>query len=88
MEVSHRIACAWQAYAKHRSALLDHNIPVKLRARLFEATVSPCALFGLASLTLTRADIKQIGATQRKMLQLSLPDSELFVAGYMGVPPL
>jgi hypothetical protein len=69
MEVSHRIACAWQAYAKHRSALLDHNIPVKLRARLFEATVSPCALFGLASLTLTRADIKQIGATQRKMLR-------------------
>ena len=68
-EVFLRMTCAWSAYTKLRSASVDHNIPAKLRAKLFEATVTPCALFGLACLTLTRADMHHSEVTQRKMLR-------------------
>ena len=68
-ELKNRIAKAWGAYAKHRHILANRSIPLQLRMKLFEATVTPTALFALPSLTLTATQYACLARAQRKMLR-------------------
>ena len=68
-EVANRIKAAWGAFHKHRRWLTNRHVPVQLRLKLFDAVVTPAALFSLATLPLTSSMISQIGIVQRKMLR-------------------
>ena len=52
----HRLRCAWGKFSCFRHALVDKHIDVRLRLRLFDAVVTPCALYGLSSAPLTATD--------------------------------
>ena len=68
-EISNRIKVAWGCFHKHRRWLVNRHVPVQLRLKLFDAVVTPAALFSLASLPLTSSLIAQLGVAQRKMLR-------------------
>ena len=66
----HRLRCAWAKFGKIKATLIDKHVDVKLRLRLFDAVVTPCALYGLTTAPLTAKDEDQLAVTQRKMLRL------------------
>lgn len=68
-EIDSRISSAWGAFHKYKKTLLNHDISLRLRLKLFNACVTPVALFGLASLPLTRKQLEQFAIVQRKMLR-------------------
>ena len=68
-EISARISKAWGAYHKYRKCLCNREASLKLRLKLFNACISPVALYGLAILPLTKYDLNQIAVQQRKMLR-------------------
>ena len=51
---------------------------MKLRLRLFDAVVTPSALYGLTTAPLTAKDEEELAVTQRKMLRL--------IIGYVKAP--
>lgn len=69
LELQHRIQIAWHAFHKHRRWLLNRNIQIQLRLRLFSSAVTPSALFTTSVLSLTRAQLNRLGFVQRKMLR-------------------
>ena len=68
-ELQHRIKVAWHAFHKYRRWLLNRNIPIQLRLRLFSSVVTPSALFPTSVLSLTRTQLDRLGSVQRKMLR-------------------
>ena len=74
----HRLRCAWAKFSCFRHALVDKHIDVRLRLRLFDAVVTPCALYGLTSAPLTATDEECLAITQRKMLRN--------IVGYVKLP--
>ena len=74
----HRIRCAWAKFSCFRHALLDKHIDVRLRLRLFDAVVTPSALYGLTAAPLTAAEEAHLATTQRKMLRS--------IVGYVKLP--
>ena len=54
VELRHRFTAAWNQFHKHFHVLLNHNISLRKRLRLFDSTVSPCILYGLSVLPLTK----------------------------------
>ena len=68
-EIGHRIQSAWCKFGKHVRVLMNKNISIKLRLKLFDAVVSPCVLFGLGTLPLYVDALTKLEATQRKMLR-------------------
>ena len=56
-EVQHRIKVAWMKFCQHSKTLCNKNIFIKLRLKLFDSTVSPSLLFGLAILPLQQSSI-------------------------------
>ena len=69
LEVSFRKRCAWSAFHKHRKTLLNHDISLALRLKLFDAVVTPSALFCIHVLPLTKSQRSSIGACQRRMIR-------------------
>ena len=69
IELNHRIAQAWGKFHQHRQVLLNRNVPIHLRLKLFDSTVSPTMLYGMAVLPLTAAQLQRLGAVQRRMLR-------------------
>ena len=57
IEVNHRIQCAWFKFGQHRDVLCNKNVSIQLRLKLFDATVTPTMLFGLAVLPLSKPSI-------------------------------
>ena len=51
-EIQHRLQSAWYNFHKHQRTLVNKNVSVKLRLKLFDAAVSPCINFGLNALPL------------------------------------
>ena len=49
--------------------LTNGNISIKLRLKLFEATVTLCILFGMSVLPIYQWMIDKIDATRQKMLR-------------------
>ena len=59
-EISNRIAAGWSAFMKSRTELCSKQCSLHVRARLFEAVVTPCVMYGCAAWTLTEALEKQL----------------------------
>ena len=69
VELSHRFQNAWWKFREHRDILVDQDISVAPRLKLFEAVVTPTVLFGLSSCPLTKQQVQSIDALQRRMLR-------------------
>ena len=76
--LQYRLRCAWGKFHEFKRALTDKHVDVKLRLRLFDAVVTPCALYGLTAAPLTTKDEQQLATAQRKMLRL--------IVGYVKGP--
>ena len=64
-----RIRQAWAKFHTNRKWLCNTLIPIKHRLQLFVAIVEPTILFGLDVLPISKADLKRLGALQRRMLR-------------------
>jgi len=71
-EIDHRIRVAWAAFMAHKGELTSKNYTLRHRTRLFESTVTPAFLYGIASLVLTKESEAKIQRTQRRMLRMML----------------
>ena len=69
IEVAHRLQCGWQKFGHYSSTLLNKNVSMKLRLKLFDSVVSPSLLFGLHVLPLSKNSMDKIMVCQRKMLR-------------------
>ena len=69
VELDHRVAAAWGRFHKHRSRLMNRNVHISLRLKLFECVVTPTALFGMTAMPLTPGQLQQLDATRRRMLR-------------------
>ena len=67
--LQHRISCAWAAFQKLQDSLVNKHVNVKLRLKLFDATVSPTALYSLNTCPLTVVQLKKREAVQNRMLR-------------------
>ena len=69
VELIYRIQCAWSKFHQHKLILLNKHVTLRLRLKLFHATVSSTAMFGLASLPLTQRFLHKLDVVQRRMLR-------------------
>ena len=69
VECQHRFQAAWFNFHKHQKVLLNRHVPMKLRLKLFDAIVSPCALFGMSVLPVYQKMMDKFDITRRKMLR-------------------
>ena len=69
VELMYRIQCAWSKFHQHKLILLNKHVTLRLRLKLFHATVSSTAMFGLASLPLTQRFLHKLDVVQRRMLR-------------------
>ena len=69
-ELDNRIRCAWAAFSKYGEVFKSRAYAFHLKAKLFEAVVSPVALYGCPSWTLTSKMEDQLRTTKRRMLRL------------------
>jgi len=56
--LANRIRCAWFKFHLFKHSLTNKHVDIKLRLRLFEAVVSPAALYGLSTAPLTAAGLE------------------------------
>ena len=69
-ELDNRIRCAWAAFSKYSVVFRSRAYSFHLKARLFEAVVSPVALYGCAGWILTLKMEYQLRTTRRRMLRI------------------
>ena len=60
MEFAHRLPVASNKFHKYKHILLNKDIPLVLRMKLFDAVVSPAMLFGLATLPLPQVCLQNL----------------------------
>ena len=70
LEIKSRIRAAWTTFRKYRQELISKKYMLKLRLRLFDATVSPTLCYASGTWSLSREHERMIQSTQRKMLRL------------------
>ena len=70
LEIKSRIRAAWATFHKYRQELTSKNYMLKLRLRLFDATVSPTLCDAAGTWTPSQEHERMIQSTQRKMLRL------------------
>ena len=70
LEIKSRIRAAWTTFRKYRQELTSKQYMLKLRLRLFDATVSPTLCYAAGTWTPSREHERMIQSTQRKMLRL------------------
>ena len=68
-EMVNRRKSVWAAFHKHKKVLLNHQLSLKLRLRLFDVCCSPVALFGFGVLPMTAKQLKSLVVIQRRMLR-------------------
>ena len=73
LEIKSRIRAAWTTFHKYRQELPSKKYMLKLRLRLFDATVSPTLCYAAGTWTPSREHERMIQSTQRKMLRLIIP---------------
>ena len=59
---------AWGKFQQHKLMSLNRDVSLRLTLKLFQATVFPTAMFGLASLPLTQRSLHEVDVVQRRML--------------------
>ena len=64
------IRAAWTTFRKYRQELTSKKYMLKLRLRLFDATVSPTLCYASGTWSPSREHERMIQSTQRKMLRL------------------
>ena len=70
LEIKSRIRAAWTSFRKYRQELTTKKYMLKLRLRLFDATVSPTLCYAAGTWSPSREHERMIQSTQRKMLRL------------------
>ena len=70
LEIKSRIRAAWTSFRKYRQELTSKKYMLKLRLRLFDATVSPTLCYASGTWSPSREHERMIQSTQRKMLRL------------------
>ena len=70
LEIESRIRAAWTTFRKYRQELTSKKYMLKLRLRLFDATVSPTLCYAAGTWTPSREHERMIQSTQRKMVRL------------------
>ena len=74
-----RVRIAWGKFSTLRTTLVNRNISMKSRLRLFDAVITPTILYGLETAPLTQANFNRLDAVQRRMLR--------YVVGWHGLGP-
>ena len=69
-EIKSRIRAAWATFHKYRQELTSKKYMLKLRLRLFDATVSPTVCYAAGTWVPNKEHERMIQSTQRKMLRL------------------
>ena len=69
MEVAHRHKVCRGKFCQHAYTLLSQHISLQLWVNLFEATITPTVLFGLASAPVTKRGTLKLDALRRRMLR-------------------
>jgi hypothetical protein len=68
-EIENRIITAWKKFWALKNVFCDRGYPLKSRLRLFDAVITPTALYGSGSWTLTEMHLARLKKTQRRMLR-------------------
>ena len=71
-EIGNRMTQAWKKFMASKKELCCKFYPLKDRLKLFQATVTPCALYASGTWTMTQTRERIVRSTQRKMLRLIL----------------
>lgn len=70
-DVNHRISVAWLRWKENSSIFCDPRIPVKLKGKLYSTVIYPTIAYGSKCWTLYNKHLKQLTATEMKMLRIS-----------------
>ena len=68
-EFENRLASAWAAFFMLKDVLCNRNVPLRDRFKLFECSVTPCALYASGTWTQTAATERKLCSTRRKMIR-------------------
>ena len=68
-DVGNRLGLAWAKFRANQHILCNKHVPVKLRLKFFNSTISPTALFGSSSLSIGTELRGLYGRTERKMMR-------------------
>jgi hypothetical protein len=68
-EIQNRVAAGWKLFWSMKGLLVNHKISVKRRLRLFDRTVSSCALWGCQSWTPRAEELRSLESARRAMLR-------------------
>ena len=71
-EIKNRIAAGWASFMKHKTEFCSKHCSFKLKAKLFEAVVTPRVMYGCAAWTLTDTLEKKLRVARRHMLRMML----------------
>ena len=66
-EWTRRRQAAWIAFNKNRTVLTDANLPMEIRANLFNTTVLPAMLYASETWSTTKSEEEKLAVTQRAM---------------------
>ena len=68
-EFANRMASAWASFFKLKDVLCNRKVPLKDRIKLFECSVTPCALYASGTWATTAEMVRKLSTTRRKMLR-------------------
>ena len=71
-ELSNRISAAWYAFSKFKPALCSRKLGFAAKMKLFEAVVTPVALYGCATWTVTVTMGTALKTVWRRMLRMMM----------------
>ena len=69
VELSHRIRKAWTKFGIYKEELTNKAVPLRLRLKLFNATVTPTVLYGAGCWVLTKSREQELQGAQMKMIR-------------------
>ena len=69
LNLEHRLSLARFKFHNLHQVLTNQRIPCALRLRLFDAVVSPTAVYSLNTTPLTASQMAKLDATQRRMMR-------------------
>ena len=68
-EIEHRVATGWRKFWAMQKMLLNKDVSLSCRLKLFDTSVGACVLYGSNSWTPRAAEIRFLTAAQNKMLR-------------------
>ena len=68
-EFANRLAAGWAAFFKLKEVFCNRKVPLRDRLRLFECSVTPCALYACGAWTTTSDMECKLRTTRRRMLR-------------------